>query len=248
MKVSIITPCYNSANTIEETVQSIQKQTYNNIEHIVVDGNSKDRTLEVLDRYKSGINKLISENDDGIYNAINKGIKQSTGDVIGILNADDKYVSNDVIKKVVKEFKDNKIQALYGDLQYLKPKGKGIVRHWKAGEFSVKKFKKGWMPPHPTFFVRSEMYKKYGLYKESYSISADYDLILRFLYKNKISVAYIPEILVQMRAGGISNNGITSRIKAFIEDYTVWIDNDLDKISGIKAQTLKRYYKVSQFS
>ncbi|WP_445666630.1 glycosyltransferase family 2 protein [Fodinibius sp. AD559] len=247
MKVSIITPCYNSEATIIESVQSVQDQSYDNIEHIIIDGNSEDETLEVLHNYRAGIDKLISENDEGIYNAINKGILRATGDIIGILNADDKYISNDVIEMVVASFKKEETSAVYGDLQYLDSNADKLLRNWEAGPFALKKFENGWMPPHPTLFVRSELYEEYGLYNEEFDIAADYELILRFLYKNEVPVSYIPEVLVQMRSGGVSNDGLKSRIQAFIEDYKAWKNNDLGTMTGLKAQILKRTTKIEQF-
>jgi len=246
MKVSIITPCYNSVSTIEETLDSVEVQEYPFIEHIIIDSASHDGTIHLLDDYKEHIDELVSEEDEGIYNAINKGVKKASGDIIGVLNSDDVYFSNSVINRVVEEFENNEVSAVYGDLKYIDDDGK-TLRYWKSGAFDPSKFDKGWMPPHPTFFVKSELYEEYGLYDEQFDIAADYELMLRFLYKNEVAISYIPEVLVKMRAGGISNNGLSSRIYTLLEDYKAWRQNGLKRGQGIKAQILKRFNKLDQF-
>lgn len=225
MKISIITVCYNSEKTIEKTVQSVLKQTYSDIEYIIIDGNSKDNTLGILEKYSSNISKIISEPDFGIYDAINKGIKISSGEIIGLLHADDEFAYNDAIKDVRSCFYKNEIDAIYSDLQYLK-KNK-IHRHWKSGKFVISKFKWGWMPPHPTFYCKKKCFEKLGYYNLKFSISADYELMLRFLYKNKIKVEYLPRVLVLMQIGGKSNASIQNRLLANNEDKIAWIVNNL---------------------
>jgi len=247
MKVSIITPCFNSASTIEETIESVRQQTYPDIEHIVIDGKSDDGTVDLIKENRQDIDVFISEKDAGIYQAINKGLKKSTGDILGILNSDDVYQAEEVIEKVVSEFRKQTISAVYGDLQYIDGREKKVMRYWEAGEFDPSNFSRGWMPPHPTLFFTREMYEEHGLYKEEFKIAADYELILRFLYKNKIPVSYIPEVLVQMKVGGKSNDGFKSRFVTFLEDYKAWKENDLKKIQGLKAQVLKRATKIEQF-
>jgi glycosyltransferase involved in cell wall biosynthesis len=245
MKVSIITVVYNNANTVAAAVESVIHQDYENIEYIIIDGGSDDGTLDILKEYKEHFVTFISEPDEGIYDAMNKGLKIATGDIIGILNADDLYSNNSIIAKVVDEFKGKGGDAIYGDLQYVDKENKKIIRNWKAGSYNRENFKKGWMPPHPTFFVRKEIYRKYGYFNENFKIAADYELMLRFLYKNKISVSYIPEVLVRMRTGGESNSSFANRLQIIREDYKAWKVNDLD--AKLYTQVLKRLTKLRQY-
>lgn len=234
MKVSIITVAYNSAKTIEDTIQSVIGQTYPEIEYIIIDGNSKDETLKIAEKYRSNISKIVSEKDRGIYDAMNKGVKLATGDVVGILNSDDFYISSSVIEEVVKKIKETNADCVWGDLVYVDQKNTGkITRYWQGGEYSVGKFKKGWHPPHPAFFVKKVVYEKYGIFREDLGISADYELMLRFLEKYKISSAYIPKVLVKMRDGGSSNwRNIKSVIKGNLQSYKAW------KINGLPASPM----------
>lgn len=246
MKVSIITVCYNSENTIEDTLLSVINQDYPNIEYIVVEGASTDNTLSIIKKYSAEITKIISEKDQGIYDALNKGIDQANGDVIGILHSDDVYANSNIISKVVKEFQSKKSDAVYGDLQYIGNKNPGkIFRTWVAKEYKEGMFIKGWMPPHPTFFVKKAFYDKYGKFNTSLKTAADYELMLRFIHKFKISLSYISEVLVRMRIGGKSNAGLLNRIKANIEDRKAW------KINGLKpgffTLYLKPLSKIKQF-
>lgn len=246
MKVSIITVCRNSEATIDAAVRSVLEQDYADIEYIVIDGKSTDNTVSVIEKYRSKISKIISEKDDGMYFAINKGIKLATGDIVGILNADDFYMNKKVILTVAKEFLEKKTDSVYGDLQYvLKENPQRNFRHWKSEPFNPKFFLKGWMPPHPTFFVKRNCYEKFGMFNTFFSISADYELMLRFLYKHKITSSYIPEVLVKMRTGGISNVTFKSRVKANKEDRLAW------KVNGLKPNSftliLKPLSKLRQF-
>lgn len=228
MKVSIITVCYNSSETIESTIQSVVFQNYSDIEYIIVDGLSTDDTLKIIDRYKSSISKIISEKDDGIYDAINKGIANATGEIVAILHADDFYADNSIISSVVEAFAKNPVDAVYGDLQYVDRQDVDKVkRNWISGEYSKQNFLSGWMPPHPSFFAKKECYTKLGVFNTSLKSAADYELMLRFLYKNNCAVAYIPKVLVKMRVGGKSNVSIMNRIKANREDKKAWELNGL---------------------
>ncbi len=227
MRVSIITATYNSAATIRDTVLSVKNQTYNNLEHIVVDGDSTDSTLFLIN-YLGHTGPLLSEPDKGIYDAMNKGVKIAGGDIIGILNSDDFYPHSRVIEKVVRVFKNGDCDAVYGDLIYVDPFHiKKVLRKWVAGGYNKKLFYKGWMPPHPTFFVKKEVYEKYGNFNLDFKSSSDYELLLRFLLLKEIKVKYIPGVLVHMRAGGYSNRSIKNRFAAHIEDYRAWKTNGL---------------------
>ena len=246
MKISIITVCYNSAETIEATIRSVLDQDYQNIEYIIVDGKSTDKTMSVIEKYKSRIAQIISEKDDGLYFAINKGIRTATGDVIGILHADDFYAGKNVISRVMKEFSGKNIDSVYGDLQYVaKNDPQKIIRNWKSGDFWAENFLKGWMPPHPAFFVKRKCYEQYGAFNTMFSFSADYELMLRFLFKHKITASYIPEVLVKMRTGGKSNVSFKNRMNANKEDRLAW------KINGLKpgkfTLLLKPLSKLKQF-
>lgn len=246
MKVSIITVCYNSASTIEATIRSVISQDHKNIEYIIVDGRSQDPTLQIVDKYRDHVSKIISEKDDGIYFAINKGIAMATGEIIGILHADDFYTDEKVISKVVKTFQEKNVETLYGDLQYVDREDAGkIKRHWSSGEYREGLFYKGWMPPHPTFFVLKKCYDKYGLFNTSLRSAADYEMMLRLLHKYKCSTAYIPEVLVKMRVGGKSNVSLSNRIKANREDKKAWLLNGLKP--GLFTMIRKPLSKLGQF-
>ncbi|MGQ0829908.1 MAG: glycosyltransferase family 2 protein [Bacteroidota bacterium] len=246
LKVSIITVCYNSAETIEATIRSVVSQDYNNIEYIIVDGKSTDSTLHIVEKYKDQISKVISEKDAGIYFAINKGIAAATGDIIAILHADDLYTNNEVIYSVAKAFDTNQVDTVYGDLQYVDRNNiQKITRNWVSGKYTNGLFLKGWMPPHPAFFVRKSCYEKHGVYNTELKSAADYELMLRLLYKHKCSTVYVPETLVKMRVGGKSNVTLLNRIKANREDKKAWLMNGLKP--GRFTFILKPLSKIGQF-
>ena len=227
MKISIITACYNSGATIGDTLQSVSIQNYDNIEHIIVDGASSDNTVEIVG-YFPHVSKIVSEKDKGIYDAMNKGIALATGDVIGILNSDDVYADRFVISKVMREFNKPGTDAVYADLQYVKFDDlRKVTRTWHSGSFSKRKFYYGWMPPHPTFFVRREVYEKIGNFNCSLRSAADYEFMLRVLLKNNFKARYIPEVLVKMRTGGMSNATLRHRLRANREDREAWRMNNL---------------------
>jgi len=245
MKISIITVSYNSASTIRDTIESVLNQTYSDIEYILVDGASKDDTLSIIKSYGNKISKLISEKDNGIYDAMNKGISVATGDVIGILNSDDFYSHSNVIKNVVQIFEKD-TDAVYADLVYVSGADKNkIVRTWKAGKYEIGSFQKGWMPPHPTFFVKKSVYEKLGMFTDQLKSAADYEIMLRFIHKHQIKLSYLPEIIVHMRTGGASNISLKNRLKANREDKKAW------KMNGLKPSPLtfikKPLSKLSQF-
>lgn len=228
MKVSIITVAYNSAETIEETIQSVISQDYPLIEYIIIDGKSSDQTLEIVRQYEDKIATLVSEKDNGIYDALNKGIALATGDVIGLIHADDLYANYQVISDVINQFKQSNADAVYADLNYVdRIDTNRIIRKWRSGKYQDGLFKKGWMPPHPTFFVKRECYTKYGSFNLKLRSSADYELMLRFIHVNKIRLSYLPKMIVNMRAGGQSNVSLLNRIKGNKEDRLAWELNNL---------------------
>jgi glycosyltransferase involved in cell wall biosynthesis len=253
MKVSLITVSYNSAKTIADTLKSVQSQTYKDIEYIVVDGNSRDGTIEIVKQFLDSakdvsqdasqdsekdisqdtgvVKKFLCERDKGIYDAMNKGLAMATGEVIGVLNSDDFYCSNDVIEEVVRAFQQNNTDCLYGDLNYVDPIDTSkIVRKWRSGSFRKQNFLKGWMPPHPTFFVRKSCYDKFGKFDTQFKSAADYELMLRFLFKESCSAVHLPKVMIHMRAGGVSNVSLKNRIRANREDRLAW------KINGLKPK------------
>jgi glycosyltransferase involved in cell wall biosynthesis len=206
VKVSIITVCLNSVATIEDTIKSVLAQDYRDIEHIVVDGGSADGTLDILKKYHDRINKYISEPDKGVYDAMNKGIRLSTGDIVATLNSDDVYADETIVSRMVEFIRRNGLDAAYGDLVYTDPNNTNYVtRFWKAGEYKSGAFCYGWVIPHPTFFCRKQIFERYGYFNDNFRIAADFELMLRFIEKHRITVGYLPEVVVKMRAGGQAN-------------------------------------------
>lgn len=226
-KVSIITVTYNSENTLGCTIQSILSQTYPDIEYIIVDGASTDNTVRIVNSYDNRISKFISEHDNGIYDAMNKGIALASGDIIGILNSDDFYAYSDAIRDVVAAFEvDTELGIVYGDLLYVDVQDVNkTVRTWRSGEYRAGLFESGWHPPHPSFFVRKSVYDNYGVFNAIFKIAADYELMLRFMHKHSVKTAYIPKVFVKMRIGGASNGSIFSIVKANIECLRAWSIN-----------------------
>ncbi len=222
MKVSIITVTFNSASTIKDTLLSVIKQNYGNIEHIIVDGNSTDNTLAIIAELGHK-GPILCENDKGIYDAMNKGISLATGDIVGILNSDDYLADESAIARIVDKFNATNCDAVYGDLVFVHPYyTHKVQRKWVAGEFNRKAFLKGWMPPHPTFYVKRICYQQHGQFNIQLKSSADYDLLLRFLFVKQLNVQYLPSVLIHMRMGGKSTRSITNRLKAHREDYIAW--------------------------
>lgn len=237
MKISIITVCYNSANTIEDTLKSILNQTYTNYEYIIVDGDSKDNTLEIIKKYKSKFMnkiKIISETDKGIFDAMNKGIKNSTGDIIGILNSDDILAHENVFSKIVKTFEKTNCEGIYSNLYILDKDLNKVLRKFKAKKGN---YKLGWYPPHPTLYVLKKIYNNYGYYNLDYKIASDYDFMIRIM-KNKIKLSYIKDCLVYMRGGGISTDGLNGYKKSFNESIKVLKNN------GIKFPYLVNFIRT----
>ncbi len=245
MKVSIITICYNSAQTIAETIDSVVNQTYVDIEYIIVDGGSSDSTLKIINSFQSKVAKVISEKDEGIYDAMNKGLRVATGDIIGFINADDVINSSDCIEKVVQQFISSESDVVYGDKIYVDPSDTSkVVRYWTAGNYNKENYKKGWMTPHLSTYIKKELYDKHGEFRTSFKIAGDYELMLRFIYKNDARTTYLPIPIAKMRAGGISNSSISNIIRSNIEVYKSW------KINGLQVSPLivfmKPFKKVFQ--
>lgn len=205
MKVSIITVVWNNEETLKDAIDSVLKQRYKDIEYIIIDGASTDGTIDIVKSYGKKISKFLSEPDKGLYDAMNKGIKLATGDIVGILNSDDFYIDEFVIEKVVQIFKDKEVDSVYADLVFVKPDNlEKIVRYYDSSKYQPDKFKYALYPAHPTFFVKRKVYKKYGLFKIDYKVAADFDIIARFLYTHKVSYYYLNKTLVKMRLGGAS--------------------------------------------
>lgn len=245
-KISVITTTYNSASTIEDTIKSVIEQDYVNVEYIIVDGLSKDNTLEIVNKYKDKISKIISEKDNGIYDALNKGIAAASGDIIALLHSDDFFINKTVLSKVAAKFEESGADSVYADLYYVDQSNTNkIVRKWVSGKYKHGMFLNGWMPPHPAFFVKKSCYEKYGVFNLQFQSAADYELMLRFLHKHKISTAYINEYLVKMRTGGKSNASVKNRVKANQEDREAWT------VNGLKPRfytlTIKPLRKIIQF-
>ncbi len=207
MKVSIVTVVWNNKETISHAINSVLSQTYKNIEYIIIDGASTDGTVEIIESYGDRISTFISEKDGGLYHAMNKGIELATGDIIGTLNSDDFYINPLCITKVVNEFRVRKIDALFADLVYVMPGNlERVVRYYDSSNFTPSRFAYGWMPAQPTFFVKKDIYKKYGMFRTDLRIAADFDLMVRFLYTYEIKYYYMKEVLVKMRVGGVSTS------------------------------------------
>jgi len=241
MKISIITVVWNNKETIKDAINSVLNQTYKNIEYIIVDGASTDGTVEIIKGYGDKISRFISEPDKGLYDAMNKGITLATGDVVGILNSDDFYINKFVIEKVIKIFKEKKIDSVFADLVFVKPDNlQKTVRYYDSSKFNIERFAYGWMPAHPTFFVKREVYEKYGLFRIDLKIAADFDILVRFLYTNRVSYFYLQEVLIKMRTGGVSTDGFKSKIRLNIEVLRVCKEN------GIKTNIFKILSKYPQ--
>lgn len=220
MKISVVTACRNNAATLEDTILSVASQRHPAIEHVIIDGGSSDGTLLVIARLRDKIARLVSEPDRGIYDAMNKGIALATGEVLGFLNADDVYANERVIERIAGVFADPSVDACYGDLVYVDhADGDRIVRYWKSRDYRPGLFEKGWMPAHPTFFVRRRLFDQFGKFDLHYAFAADFEFTMRLLRVHGIKSVYVPEILVKMRLGGATNNSLLNIVKGNLESY-----------------------------
>jgi glycosyltransferase involved in cell wall biosynthesis len=246
MKLSIITAVYNNVRTINTCMESVLSQIHPDIEYIVIDGGSRDGTVDAVNKHNGHIAKFVSEPDNGIYDALNKGIRMASGEVIGFLHADDFYADTTVLETVAATMASHCVDSCYGDLLYVqKEHTERPIRYWKSCPYKDGLFQSGWMPPHPTFFVRKKIYEAHGVFDSSFRIAADYELMLRFLEKYRISTAYIPSVLVKMRMGGASNRSLRNMMIKTAEDYRAWKVNSLHRrFYTIPFKTLS---KVRQF-
>ena len=245
MKISIITVCFNSADTIEGTIRSVCEQEYQHVEHVIVDGGSTDGTVDIVKKYNGRIKRFISEPDQGIYDAMNKGLRLAQGEIVAFLNADDVYASPTVISEVVAAMHADHIDGVYGDLVYVGRRNSNrIVRYWRAGEYWPRAFCSGWVPPHPTFFCRRAVYREFGGFNPNYRIAGDFELMLRLIEKHQIRVRYIPRPFVRMRAGGRANT-LRGIIQGNREIVHAFHDNGMELAPGFFYAKLCR--KVRQF-
>jgi len=245
MLISIITVVFNNSNTILNSILSVKSQTYSNIEHIIIDGGSTDGTLDILNENINLFNILITEKDNGLYDAINKGILLANGEIVGILNSDDVFYDNNTITDIASIFnKNSNLDSVIGDIIFLNHKGKPH-RHYSSKNWTPKKFAYGLMPPHPTFYCKRQIFMKYGLYRLDYKIAADYELLIRFLYVNKITYAYIPKILVIMSLGGISTKNIISKLQINKEVLSACKINNIN--TNIFKLFTKYIFKLKEF-
>jgi glycosyltransferase involved in cell wall biosynthesis len=245
VKLSVLTPVLNSEKTLHDCMKSILNQ-HADIEHIIIDGKSSDGTLKIISEYDAHVAKIISEPDRGIYDALNKGIAVSTGEVIGILHADDFFASSETLGRISGLFEKTSLDSCYGDLVYVDFHDTSrIIRYWKSDEFKISRFYHGWMPPHPTFFARRSVYEKYGGFNLTLGTAADYELMLRLLLRHQISTVYLPEIITCMRVGGESNASLASRLRANFNDRKAWRINELKPYPWTLA--MKPLRKVFQY-
>ena len=244
MKVSIITATYNSIETIHNCLKSILNQNYKNIELIVIDGASKDGTLELI-KGNPSISTFISEPDNGIYDALNKGIDLATGDIIGFVHSDDLLADATIISSIVNQFKNIEVAGVYGDLTYVnKNNTSKVIRSWKSCDFRPSLLKNGWMPAHPTLFLKKEVYEKHGSFNLTYKIAADYDFMLRILKDSSLKFSYLPIVFTKMRIGGASNRSLKNILQKTREDYRAVKSN---KVGGVKTIFIKNTSKLKQF-
>ena len=243
MKVSVITATYNSLINIKTCIDSVINQGYSDIELIIIDGNSIDNTESLVKKYQQNYPfiELISEKDHGIYDALNKGINLASGDIIGFVHSDDFLDSNDILKDIVSMITFKGLDGVYGDLQYVdKFNTQKVIRNWKGCDFKPGLLKQGWMPPHPTLFLKKEVYEKYGLFDLSYRISADYDFMLRIFKDTELKFGYLPKVVTKMRVGGASNRSLKNIIRKSKEDYRAIRSNNIGNfLTLIKKNTSK---------
>lgn len=247
LQISVITAVKDNASTLGPTLGSLRSQSWGAVEHIVVDGVSTDGTLELIAAHRSQIAKFICEPDKGLYDALNKGIAASTGDVIGFMHADDLYESTTSLQSIAAAFEDPAVEVVYGDLVYVRRSDtRRVVRYWRAGTYDRGNLAHGWMPPHPTFYARRSVYSQFGTFDTRYRIAADYENMLRILWRGGVNACYIPEVLVRMRTGGMSSS-FSNLMSKSREDYAAMQANGLGSLGSWQALLLKNVTKLPQF-
>jgi len=249
LKISIITATYNCSPVIADCLASVAAQSYGDVEHVVIDGASTDGTLSVLNAHKNQLTVCISESDGGIYDALNKGIAHASGDVVGFLHADDLFAFKNVINQVVELFAaDPSVSAVYGDLQYVqRTNPEQLVRTWRSSPFSQRLLAWGWMPPHPTLYVRKEWYDRIGGFDTRYRIAADYYSILSLFNHPDFKAVYLPEVMVRMRMGGVSNRSLSAILHKTSEDWSALRRSGFDSVRAARALAWKNLGKLGQF-
>jgi glycosyltransferase len=245
MRISIITVVYNNAKTLAGAIESVLSQSYNNIEYIIVDGNSNDGTTDIIHKYENRLSYWVSEPDKGMYDALNKGILKASGDIIGILHSDDLFDHPSVVSEIASVFDSTHCDAVYGDLVYVsRDDPSKIIRYWKSKPFMTKLLRKGWMPPHPTLFIRKEWYDQLKGFDISFPVAADYELMIRFLSSGKLKCEYLPQIITRMRVGGKSNKNIKNIVLKSYDDYRTI---HRYKVGGLWTLFRKNFSKLNQF-
>lgn len=245
MKISVITAVWNSEATVGEAIASVAAQTHPDLEHVIIEGKSKDGSLAAIERAAHDRMRLISEPDDGIYDALNKGIRHATGDIIGFIHSDDFFAHDGVLARIAAAFEDPRVEAVFSDLDYVsKSDTSRVIRHWSTGPFHPKRLKYGWMPAHPTLYLRRELYERFGDYDINFGIAADYDFILRYFTQATGKAVYIPEVLYKMRVGGVSNRNWAKIRQKMKEDLLAIRRN---RVGGLHTMAMKNFSKVGQF-
>lgn len=246
VKISVVTAVFNREASVADALKSVNSQRYPNVEHVIQDGGSTDGTLDIIRAHAHTHTKLVSAPDHGIYDAINKGIARSTGDVIGLMHSDDFFTSETVLGTIAAAFEDPEVDGVYGDLDYVSAQHTSrIVRRWRSGPFSPDRLSKGWMPPHPTLYLRRKVFELWGDYDTGYQIAADYDAMLRYLTKGQVRLSYVPQVLVKMRVGGESNRSLSRILQKSREDYRAIRHNH---VGGFKTLAMKNLSKLKQFA
>lgn len=244
LKISVITGVYNAQNTVAECIESVLRQNFKNVEYIIIDGGSTDNTLKIIEKYRDKVNVIVSEPDKGVYDAMNKGIALATGDIVGTLNADDYYASDNILQQVAMAFLEQNTDIIYGNLDYVDINA-NVIRKWRSGIYRIGLFNWGWMPPHPTFYCCKRLFDELGSYKLDYGSAADYELMLRFIHHNKSSVYYLNTVMVKMVIGGISNKSLKNRLKAMRFDFKAMRNNKI--LLPFITILFKPIRKIAQF-
>jgi len=244
IKISLITVTFNAESTIEKCIRSVIGQTHKNVEYIIIDGGSSDNTVQIINNSKNNIHHFLSEPDRGIYDAMNKGIKLATGDIVGMLNADDYFADNEVLAVIARSFNNNDVQIVYGDLDYVDETGK-VLRKWRSGIYRQGFFNRGWMPPHPTFYCKRKLFYQFGFYSLEYGTAADYELMLRFMHLNRLNAFYLQKVIIKMKIGGISNKSLFNRVKGLLFDFRAMRNNGISM--PLFTMLLKPLRKIPQF-